>query len=101
MIISKLVETSARIIKTHPYLWPESGEPSPYETKPPFSGGLPEDDLDLDLSLFACLGDCESSEDFDIDELLLRGGDLCLSARGDSRNLDVSIGERLRIGLRL
>lgn len=77
------------------------GETSSYETNPLFPIGLPDDDLDL---LFPVrIGDLEFIEDLDLDGLLLLDGDLALSTRGETRDLDTSTGERLRLwmGLRL
>ena len=90
---------SSTIAMSHFTHRPESGEPSPYETRPFFPGGLLLPDDDLDLALLAGLGDWESNEDLDSDGLI--EGDLRFSARGEGRYLDVSIGERLRTGLRL
>lgn len=86
-------------LKSHPTLisccdllhrWPESGEPSSYETSPFFPPRLPEDDLDLDLdldlALLARLGGFDSPDGSEPVRLLLRlrEGDLRLSSRGEA-----------------
>ena len=83
------------------YLELLSAEPSLYETKPFFAGGLPEDVLDLYLSLLAPFGAGEPLEEPETDTLLLRLrlNDNRFSARGDARYLDGGLLEGLRTGL--
>lgn len=84
------------------HLWPESGEPSPYETKPLFPSGLLDDEADL--SLLAFRGDGDSTEDLDFTGLLHREYEECLSTQGEGRDRSGEVlrtGERMRTGLRL
>lgn len=76
---------------------PESGEPSSYETRPFLPSGLPDDDLER--ALLVRFGDWESSEDRDSEALLLQEGDLRLSFLGETRDLEISTGEWLWMGL--
>jgi len=67
------------------HLWPESGKPLPYETKPFFPFGLRDDEVDL-LSLPDFRGDGNYTQDLDFAGLLLRQYEECISTRREGRD---------------
>lgn len=93
-----------------PYFPAESGEPSPYETKPFFPPELVDGDLEFSLLTRFCAGvfgedrdlDCDLDLDRDTDGLLLREIECRFSESRPPRALSFSAGgERLRTGLLL